>query len=296
MKLVLHAALLFLCVHSLPLLSEAEPEKSQRLNFFISTRTKGIDPAMKSAQWQARLQSALHKNFYCLVVEDADQMAEKMIRILEKRKARIGCIWFDSHGNFSRRYSSFEVGKTEFSYQSVRSAETRNVLLKLAPYMDTFSIAGIGSCYGGASFEIPAIDAFPAQEMNGDSLLMELGRIWNGATIYGSESFVMCRPGMFGKGYALAGRPGRRKFSDPVHRPVWERLGQWNCFEGRSGRLFRVPTVYLDKSGQIGHKEKAYLAMETKRRGVARKLGRLRKGNYDLAYFYQHLPYKEAGE
>jgi hypothetical protein len=266
-----------------------EGDGTKRLNFFISTHTKGLDPAMKSAQWQARLRSLFHKKLYFILADDANEMAIKMVRILEQKQARVGCIWFDSHGNFSRRYSSFQVGSTEFSYQSLQNAATRKAMEKIAPFIDTCSIIGVGSCYGGASFPIPAVDGFPEQQMKGDSLLISLGRLLNGATVFGSESFVMCRPGMFRFGYSLAGRPMRKKFSDPVYRPVWEHLGQWNCYLGRKDLLMPVPTVRMDQEGNISCNKRFFLSFPQRRHQLARKLAKLKKGNYDLSFFYQHI-------
>jgi hypothetical protein len=270
----------------IPMITLSE-QPQKRINFFISSKTRKFDPAMQSAQLQARLTSMLKKRFYCIIVDSVEGLKNKILLILKRHNAMIGSIWFDSHGHFSRRYSSFETGKTEFSYTQIKDGRASKALSFLASYCDTLTTVGIGSCSGGASFTLPAIDEFKEQRMNGDSLTMGLGDILNGATIYSSESFVISRPGMFSGGYALAGFPIAKKFSDPIYRVVWENVGRWNSYSRANGYIKSVGTIYLDRQGNIYCQPVEYLASNRIQKKLDKKLKKLRNGNYNLALFYR---------
>jgi hypothetical protein len=156
----------------------------------------------------------------------------------------------------------------------------------LAPYCDSNTTVGIGSCYGGASFTLPAIEDIPAQRMNGDSLMIALGKLLN-TTVVASESFVMTKPGIFKAGYALSGSPTRKKFKDPIYKPVWESLGTWNCYHAKSDSFYKINTVSLSRSGSIGFKKKNFLSFTKKKKKKEKTLLTLRSGNYNLAALYR---------
>ena len=266
--------------------SQSSPAK-QRLNFFISCRTKKFDPASKSAQMQAWLTSLFHrKKFYCLFVKSADEMSKRLTNILKENNAVIGNLWFDSHGHFNRRRSLFEIGKDEINHESFRDSLFIKPLATLAFYCDSNTTVGIGSCYGGATFTLPAIEDIPAQRMNGDSLMIGLGKLLN-ATVVASESFVMTKPGIFKSGYALAGSPTRKKFKDPIYKPVWEKLGTWNCYQAKSDSLYKINTVSLSRSGSISFKKKNFLSLNKKKKKQEKTLFALKRGNYNMAALYR---------
>ncbi len=166
-------------------------------------------------------------------------------------------------------------------------------LKKLASYCDTNTNAGIGSCYGGATYSLPAVEEFPAQRMNGDSLMIGLSKVLNNASVYASESFVMTGPGILNASYAFSGNPGRKKFRDPVYEPVWKKLGEWNCYSGREKKFTEPVTVSLHQDGRISFKHKNYLEFEKNREKWVKKLNRLKRGNYNIANLYQEK--NEAG-
>ena len=101
---------------------------NKRINFFISSRTRKINPAMQSAQVLAHLNSMFHKKFIFLIVDSAGDLERKILPILKRQDSKIGSIWFDSHGHFSRRYSSFEMGSTEISYAKIKDGSAINAL------------------------------------------------------------------------------------------------------------------------------------------------------------------------
>jgi len=267
--------------------SVQESNNDNRINFFISVKTEKFDIAMAGSQWQANFKSLFHKNFYCLIVHSPEEMVRKIIGVLNEKKALIGSIWFDSHGYFSRRHSSFQIGETEFSHETLKDSIHALPFVKISAYTDSNTRVGIGSCYGGATYSLPAVENFGQERMNGDSLMISVGRLLNGAVVYGSESFVMSVPGMFGGGYRLAGGPPNKHFVDPVYKPVWENLGKWNCYDERSDSFFRVNTISLDGNGNIKTKEQSYLSFEKNKKKQLKKLAGLKIGNYDIASFFR---------
>lgn len=281
----LFAAILILLAVSV--FGQSDSVKS-RINFFISVRTKKVDPATNSAQLQAKWQYLFRKGeFYCMFVESSAEMAERVTRVLIENNAMIGNIWFDSHGHFSRRKSLFEIGKDEFNAETIKDKIHTKSLQSLAQYCDENTSVAIGSCYGGATYTLPAIEDFPEQRMNGDTLMIHLGLLLNNATVYGSESFVMTGPGLFYSGYTMAGYPGRKKFRDPIYKPVWEQLGNWNCYNGKTKEFYRVNTVSLTRNGTIYIKGENYLSLANKKEKIMSKISNFKKGNYNIAYLYQ---------
>jgi hypothetical protein len=261
-----------------------------RLNFLVSPRLDHFDAAPLSFQAQAKLMELFNKKkMYVIIARSSEDMADQIITILEKRNAVIGNIWFDSHGHFTRRRSLFEIGNDEFNYMSIRDSCFTLHLKKLAVYCDTSTNAGIGSCYGGATYSLPAVEEFPEQRMNGDSLMIGLSEVLNHASVYASESFVMTGPGILNGSYAFSGNPGRKKFRDHVYEPVWKKLGEWNCYSGKGKKFTEPVTVSLHQDGRISYKPKNYLEFEKNREKWVKKLNRLKRGHYNIASLYQEL-------
>lgn len=243
---------------------------------------------MIGSQWQAKFKSLFQKDFYCIIVRSPEEMVEELATILNKRNAMIGSIWFDSHGFFSRRHSSFQIGQTEFSAETIKDSSHSLPFIQIAAFTDSVSKVGIGSCYGGATYTLAPIENFDKSRMNGDSLMILLGKLLKGATIYGCESFVMSVPGIFGDNYKLAGAPPGKHFLDMVYQPVWENLGKWNCYNSKMDSFYSVNTISLDRKGNIKVKERTYLSCEKNKKWQLMKLVSLTMGNYDIAAFYQH--------
>jgi hypothetical protein len=262
----------------------------RRLNFVVSSKQKKFDAAPFSFQLQARLMQLFHKKeLHLIIARSTDDAVNQIIAILRKNNARIGNLWFDSHGHWQRRRSLFEIGEEEFNSQTIRDSIFTVHLQKLATYCDTNTNVGIGSCYGGATYTLPAIEDFPPQRMNGDSLMIGVSKLFNNATVYACESFVLTGPAIMNAGYALCGAPLRKKFKDPIYAPVWERLGQWNCYSGKNGRFESAVSVSLDPDGSIYVKAKNYLGFAKHQKKLSKKLLALKKGNYDLAHLYQNV-------
>jgi hypothetical protein len=266
-------------------------QDTKRINFVISVKQKKIDPAPISFQLQAKLMRLFNKDkLYVITVRNSEEMAEKITGILKEKNAMIGNIWFDSHGYYHRRKSLFKIGIDEYNYESIRDSSFTVHLKKLAVFCDSKTNIGIGSCYGGATFTLPAIENFPSARMNGDSLMISMSNLLGNASVFASESFVMTGPGILNATYALAGNPGLKKFKDPIYAPVWNRLGEWNYYSGEKGMFEERVTVSLGQDGSISFKEKKFLDFEKNRAKQIKKMLEFKRGNYNMAKLYQRMP------
>lgn len=266
----------------------AESAKPRRINLIISPRVRKMDPGTISFQVQAFIQRAiLRKETRLLVVGSSEELYRKVKKIAEKENALIGDIWFDSHGHYGKRYSLFEIGNEEFNWMNLTDESKVHWLRKIAAYCDEHTKAGIGACYGGATYTTPAIAGYPPSVMGGDSLMVRLSRILNSAEVYGSESWVMSKPGLFDRKYGLCGFPVKKRFQDVFLRPAWERVGRWNVYKGSTGEFRSVEGVYLTGLGEIVVIDKSYLDITENRQKVSKKIRQLRKGNFSLAYLRQ---------
>lgn len=266
-----------------------EAVERPRLNFMVSPRTKKPDASFLSFQLQARFMRLFHgKRLYLVVAASAEEAVDRITKILEERNGWIGTLWFDSHGKFYRRTSLFCIGNDEFTYTAMRDTSRTIPFRELARWCDTATQVGIGACYGGATYTLPAVETFPARRMNGDSLMVALSRLLGNASIYASESFVMTGPGILNINYALCGTPKRKKFKDPLFKPVWERAGDWNLYQGSTGTFEDSLSITLKQNGTIARKSHRFLSIVRNRQKLATNLKRFRNGNYNIAYLYRH--------
>jgi hypothetical protein len=230
-------------------------EKKQKLNFFvISKRKKGkLDLATRFNILRTKIKSVTRpKSFVAIIAADAGQASAKIRHRLEKYNATIGTIWFDSHGVYKRGYSLFYIGHSEVNFKNINDSSTANAFAKLTAYSDYDTRLVIGSCYGGATYQRSSVDYRDTTRMNGDSLMMALGNFFPQARIYGSESWVMTKPGIFNDHKAaVAGFPKRKLFRDVCYRPAWENVGKWNEYNVITGTLSHVNSVTLDSYGNL---------------------------------------------
>ena len=230
-------------------------EQKQKLNFFVvSKRKKGkLDPATSFNVLRTKIKSLWRpKNFVAIIAADADQASAKIRHRLKKYNANIGTIWFDSHGLYKKGYSLFYIGHDEVNFKKLKDSSFTNPFDSLTPYATNETRLVIGSCYGGATYHRSSIDYKDTTRMNGDSLMMALGKFFPQAKIYGSESWVMTKPGIFNdKGVAVAGFPKRKLFHDVCYRPAWENIGKWNEYNAATGTLTQINSVTLDSYGNL---------------------------------------------
>jgi hypothetical protein len=257
--------------------------EQKKLNFFIvSQRKKGaLDLASRFNVFRAKLKSMFRqKKFVAIVAKDAQHASTKIQYRLNKYNARIGTLWFDSHGMYKKGYSLFFIGKDEISYKTLKDSCTQVPFEQLSRFADQQTKIIIGSCYGGATYTRSSIDYKDTTRMNGDSLMIALGKIIRQGNIYGSESWVMTKPGLFLKRAAVAGFPGRKLFHDVCYQPAWERVGQWNTYHIASGTFNSINPITLDMYGNAIIRTLSYMDNDGKKKNVQKNLEKLEPGLY----------------
>ena len=186
-------AMLLLFIHSVLFSIAAIPpgsaREARRINILVSSKTGKFDIITLSVRVRAKLNALFSRGrLHVISASSSKDLAKKASRLLNKKQAMVGNLWFDSHGHFARRYSLIEVGKDEFSYKNINDSASTRWLGMLAPFTDTLTTVGLGSCYSGATYATPSMERFAARNMNGDSLMMGMSRVFQKEKIYGSKS------------------------------------------------------------------------------------------------------------
>ncbi len=257
--------------------------EKRNLNFFIISQPKKgkIDLASRFNIFRGKLKSLFRKKkFVAIVARNAKQASAKVQRKLKKYNARIGTLWFDSHGMYKKGYSLFYIGDDEISYHSLKDSITFLPLQKLAAFSDDETKVVIGSCYGGATYFRYSIDYRDTTRMNGDSLMMEIGKIFKQATVYGSESWVMTKPGLFLKRAAVAGFPRRKLFRDICYQPAWSNMGKWNEYNAATNSFAGINPVTMDMYGNLMVRTISYTTKTEVKKDIVKNLGKLEPGKY----------------
>lgn len=254
-------------------------EAKRRINFYVADKLKIYELFNRLVIWRARLHGMSRRDRLIIVlVRSSEEAKNKIIDYLRKKHGLIGSLWFDSHGYYANGYSSFTLGKDQFSYKTINDTVYTQFLRALIPYCNDQTNIAIGSCYGGATFEKPSNRDNPPGRMNGDSLMIGLGNIFPCASIYGTESWVMTKPGIFMKNsFALAGFPLGRRFKTEAYRPVWERMGVWHCYTSLSEKMENINTVCLSRAGSIYINPRSYLDVKANRNKLHRILNKIDK-------------------
>ena len=90
-----------------------------------------------------------------------------------------------------------------------------------------------------------------ASRMNGDSLMIGLANLLPKAAIYGTEGWVMTKPGIFHKhSYALAGYPLQKDSKTKCTNPVWEHMGIWHSYSTITKSSEVINNVVFDTHGK----------------------------------------------
>ncbi|HNU16163.1 MAG TPA: hypothetical protein PKI55_17065, partial [Chitinophagaceae bacterium] len=106
------------------------------------------------------------------------------------------------------------------------------------------------------------------------------GEIFKQAIIYGSESWVMTKPGLFRKRAAVAGFPGRKLFRDLCYKPAWENVGKWNEYNAAISSFRSVNPITLDMYGNVIVRNSAYADKREVKDDISKNLGRMQPGLY----------------
>jgi hypothetical protein len=257
--------------------------EKRKLNFFVISKPKKgkIDLASRFNILRGKLKGLFRrKKFVAIVARDIMHASSKVQRKLKKYNGRIGTLWFDSHGMYKKGYSLFFIGENEISYYTLEDSSVASPLRQIANYSDRETKIVIGSCYGGATYYRFSIDYKDTTRMNGDSLMIALGRIFNHSNIYGSESWVMTKPGLFLKRAAVAGFPRRKLFRDICYQPAWENMGKWNEYNALTNCFASINPVTMDMYGNLLVRTISYTSTQEVKKDIAKKLGKLEAGLY----------------
>lgn len=253
--------------------------KKGTLNFFvIAKRKKGkFDPATRFNVLRTKIKSLFRpKKFVAVIVRDADEAGSKIRHRLEKYHATIGTIWFDSHGSYKKGYSLFYIGHDEISYKTIHDSTIKGAFDRLSSYATEHTKLIIGSCYGGATYHRSSVDYRDTTRMNGDSLMIGLAKFFPQAKIYGSESWVMTKPGIFNDNKtAVAGFPRKKLYRDVCYRPVWENVAKWNEYDAATQTFSQINNVALDSYGNLALVTKSYLEKKANQKNISKNLSRL---------------------
>lgn len=261
----------------------ASTEKKKKLNFFIISKPKKgqLDLAARFNIFRGKLKSLFRKKkFVAIVAKDTRQAVASIQYRLQKYDASIGTLWFDSHGMYKKGYSLFFIGKDEVSFKTLKDSAVQAPFEELSFYSDEDTKVIIGSCYGGATYERPSIDYKDTTRMNGDSLMMAVGKIFTQAKVYASESWVMTKPGLFLKRAAVAGFPGRKLFRDVCYQPAWENMGKWNEYNAATGSFTSINPITLDMYGNVIVRTLNYTDKEEVKRRIMKNMEKLQLGLY----------------
>lgn len=263
--------------------NETSISQKKRLNFFIvSKRHKGkLDLASRFNVLRTKLKSLFRKKkFVSIVAGNACQASSKIQYRLKKYNARIGTLWFDSHGMYKKGYSLFFIGHDEYSYKTLKDSSLIQPMKELSSFSDQDTKIIIGSCYGGATYHRASIDYKDTTRMNGDSLMIAMGKVFNQSSIFACESWVMTKPGLFLKRAAVAGNPSRKLFRDVCYQPVWENMGKWNEYNAATNNFSSVNPVTLDMYGNLIVRTLSYTEKEDVHNKINNNLKKLKQGLY----------------
>jgi len=115
------------------------PVEKQRINFYVFNAPKTLDLFSRLVILRARRQAMSRKDKFIVVKARSSQEAAGKILsyLVQKKNTLIGTLWFDSHGRYANGYSSFILGKDEFSYKTINDSANHTRFIKLlAPYCD----------------------------------------------------------------------------------------------------------------------------------------------------------------
>lgn len=238
------------------------PHLQTRLNVYVISKDKKFEFLPFTVKVRAFMKSIFHrKKMRVIVADKAEIAAAKIEQLMSKHQAMIGNLWFDSHGLYKNGFSSFSIGEDNFNYKNINDTAHNISLRKIASFTDANTKVGLGSCYGGASFTHPGSATVESKPMRGDSLMMGMGKIFNRSTIYGSESWVMMKPGIFADKFGFAGYPLGKRYRTLYWKPVWDHLGEWHSYTSTDGYIKDVNTVALSSRGEIKIRSRNYLSL-----------------------------------
>ena len=118
--------------------------------------------------------------------------------------------------------------------------------------------------------------------MHGDSLLIAMSSIFRLSTAYGTESWLMVKPFLFGKQRGIRGNPIELKYMDEIYRPVWERIGAWKKATPDEDIITQVHSPFISKDGDLQFNKLDYLSVKKHQKRQLRKLKKLKPDVFKL--------------
>lgn len=243
-----------------------------RMNIYIISKDKKFEILPFTVKVRAFTKSIFSKKRMRVIVAPESRIAyNKIETLLKKHNAVIGNLWFDSHGLYKNGFSSFSIGTDNFNYKNITDTQHTAFLQKIAALTDSNTKVGIGSCYGGATFIHPGSATVKSGPMKGDSLMIGMGQLFKGSTIYASGGWVMMKPGIFSDKFGFAGYPLGKKYKTLYWKPVWDHLGEWYSYNSNEGSVRNINTVALNNVGEIKVRARNYLSLNkaVKKQGKA---------------------------
>jgi hypothetical protein len=254
-----------------------------RINLFIFSYEKKFNLSSFAMQSSTKISRLFNKKIKIIYASSAEEMADRVEALMEKHADQmIGHLWFDSHGRYKAGRAQFNIGKDTIYYYKLNDPALRAEFLKLTAYCDEQTQITIGACYASADFNRPGNDKIASRIMDGDSLMRAIASVFSISGVYATDSWVMTRPFMFGRKWALAGYPLENKFRDEIYKPVWERMGNWKTIEPGSSAIKPIHTAYLTGDGGLAFNERDYLSSMDNQKKMKKKVAKLKPGLYHL--------------
>lgn len=252
------------------------PKDQKRLNVYVISKSEKFELLPFTVKIRAFMKSIFSKKRMRVIVASKSEFAaNKIEKLMAKHHAVIGNLWFDSHGLYKNGFSSFSIGQDNFNFKNINDSAYTLFLKKIAAYTNSNTKVGIGSCYGGATFTHPGSASVKSGPMKGDSLMIGLGNIFYGSTIYASGGWVMMKPGIFSDNFGFAGYPLGKRYRTLYWKPVWDHLGEWYSYNSKDGYVKNINTVALSRVGEIKVRERNYLSLSKAIRKQGRALASL---------------------
>jgi hypothetical protein len=253
-----------------------ESRQQSRLNIYVISKGKKFEFFPFTVKVRAFTKSIFNrKKMRVIVAGKSEYAAAKIEKLLKKHNAVIGNLWFDSHGLYKNGFSSFSIGEDNFNYKNINDTTHNAFLRRIALHTDDRTKIGLGSCYAGASFTFPGSATAASGPMYGDSLMIGVGNIFSGSTIYASESWVMMKPGIFADKFGFAGYPLGKRYKKLYWKPAWDHLGEWHSYSTKDELIKNINTVALTHTGEINVRSRNYLSLSKAIRKQDRALATL---------------------
>jgi hypothetical protein len=278
----LPALVIFFLFTSFKTFSQQAQTKERSVNIFVFDNPHQKKIIDQTVWWRARWHAYWSKGkMIAFRAKSPEQGAERIENIVHTRHVAIGHLWFDSHGYYSNRQSTFYFGGSRINYRTINNMENLTPLQRIAALCNSNTHITLGACFTAATYNFPDKDSLKGRKMDGDSLLLALAAVFKQCTIYGCQSWVMENPGIWHGGYRLAGAPILRMYKDELFKPAWQNIGKWTKYNPATMQLEECHTIAMNNKGDVFEKEKNFQSLKGVTKKINRSLRKLRPGLYN---------------